>query len=116
MSEEQSFAKDHKFLIMIGGSILISIVLVAAAMLLYYSSGASQLDLSRPGFSTIRDKASGQEGFEGIAAIGDVDVETLNEFEKMYNEKLKEVEKIDAFSGDVLSPEALQINDKDNDK
>lgn len=116
MSEEQSksFAQEHKFLVMITASIVFAVALVVVSMRLYYTTGAAQLDLSRPGFTEIREQVSDQEDFDGFAATGEVNSAELSSFEKMYDEKLKDIEGVDAFAGDVLSPKALQINDTNN--
>lgn len=113
MSEEerQSFVNEHRLIVMVAASAVLALGLVIVAMALYYTSGAAQLDLSRPGLSEIREKVSDQEDFEGFSASGEVNSEELTAFEKMYDKKLKEIQSVDAFSADVLSPETLQIND-----
>ena len=106
-----SHAKDHRLLIMVSGSIVISILLVLVALALYYSTGASQLDLSRPGYQDIRDQVRSDDNYKGFDATGPIDAESLNEFDKLYSEKLKEIEEVNAFSNDVLSPQSLQIEE-----
>lgn len=109
---EQSFishAKDHKLLIMVFGSIAISIVLVLISLALYYSTGASQLDLSRPGYSDLREQVRNDDDFKGFSPVGPINEDSLEEFDKLYAEKLKEIEAVDAFSNDVLSLKSLEL-------
>jgi hypothetical protein len=50
--------EQHKFFVLIAGVILLSTFLVSVALSLYNSSGAAQLDLSRPGFQEVRKQAT----------------------------------------------------------
>lgn len=117
MSEEELIAEAktldewsrHRFLIFIGASIVIAIILVIVSMHLYNSSGAAQLDLSRPGYQSVRKQASHAADFEGFPSTGALDETSLNEFKTLYTEKEKEATGIDSFGGDVLSDKALSI-------
>lgn len=104
-----SHAKDHKLLLMVFGSVVVSILLVLASLALYYSTGASQLDLSRPGYSDIREQVRNNDDYKGFNAAGPINEESLEEFDKLYTEKLKEIEAVDAFGNDVLSFESLEL-------
>jgi hypothetical protein len=101
--------KDHRLLVMIFGSVIIASLLVLVALSLYASTGASQLDLSRPGYVDIRSQAKNDDSFVGFSPSGELDAEALEEFEKLYAQKLTELETVDPFKKDVLSPESLQI-------
>lgn len=110
--QEQSLiaqAKDHKLLLMIFGSIVISLVLVMVSLALYYSTGASQLDLSRPGYSKLRDQVKNNDGYKGFSASGPINEKTLKQFDDMYTEQFNELKAIDVFTNDVLSLKSLQL-------
>lgn len=100
----------HRFATMITGSIVIAMTLVAIALALYSSSGAAQLDLSRPGYVSVREKVTQSNQFEGFSASGDVNKEALDQFKKMYDEQAKAATTVESFGGDVLSDEALSID------
>ena len=51
--------QQHRFLVMIGAVVLTALFLVGVALALYASSGAAQLDLSRPGYVSVRDHGPG---------------------------------------------------------
>ncbi|MCA9341450.1 hypothetical protein KC952_02880 [Candidatus Saccharibacteria bacterium] len=99
-----------KIAILIIVSITVVFVLVVISMRLYYTSGAAQLDLSRPEFSTVRDQTTPQSSFKGIDSKGEVNQDEINKFNKLFDEKLKEINTIDAFSGDVLDPKKVKFN------
>lgn len=100
----------HRFAVMIAGSIVISLALVSVALALYSSSGAAQLDLSRPGYTSVREQITRTEQFEGFSASGVIDAASLEQFRKLYSEQAKAATSVDSFSGDVLSDQALSID------
>ncbi len=105
--------KDHKLIVFVVASIALASVLVLLAMQLYNSSGTAQLDLSRPGLSSVRSDAAKTNGhFAGFSSNGSMDQAALNQFNQLYSQKLQEATSLDAFGNDVLSPAALQIDDK----
>lgn len=116
MNEDQpstfEHVKDHRFVIMIFGSIVAALLLVAASLSLYGSSGAYQLDLSRPSDVSLRSQVQEDSSFKGFSSEGDLDSAAVAQFEKMYSEKLEDVTSNSSFNGEVLSPQALGIDQK----
>ena len=120
MSEEQLVAEAkernatpwerHRFGVMVAGSIVISFVLVGVSMALYFSSGAAQLDLSRPGYMSVREQANEKEQFNGFSASGTITKESLDEFQKLYDEQAKKTTTIDSFGGEAMRDETLGID------
>ncbi len=101
---------QHRFIALIVGSIVVALLLVAVAMALYATSGTAQLDLSRPGYKTVRDQVKQVDNYEGFSASGDIDQKTLDEFKKLYDAQAKDATSVDAFSPVLLSDEALGID------
>ena len=116
MTEEQNIVameiRNHRFAALIIGSVAVSLLLVMVALALYASSGTEQLDLSRPGLAKIRNQVQNDDSFEGFSSDGPLDEEALDQFSQLYSDKLKEMKSVDAFSGDVLSPKSLQIDQR----
>lgn len=118
MNEEELIAdarhmtgwEKHRFLMMIGASIVIALLLVTVSMKLYESSGAAQLDLSRPGYEHVTEKAAQSEVFKGYSAVGEVDEKTIAEFKTMYDARAAKATNVDSFGGDVMSDTALGID------
>lgn len=102
--------EQHRFLLMVGISIVIALMLVAVSMKLYASSGAAQLDLSRPAYEHVTAKAEQSEVFKGFSAAGEVNEKTIKEFQDMYNARAAKATNIDSFGGDVMSDAALAID------
>lgn len=111
-SEDQlSFWDEHRFLLLIVGTMIISIVLVSVSIFIYKVSGASQLDLSRPGYQSVSDKVDRTDPVTDYSAFGPVNKDTVNDFTKLYDEQAAKAKAVDAFNGDPLNPEVLEFSD-----
>lgn len=102
--------EKHRFLVMVGVSIIVALLLVAVSMKLYESSGAAQLDLSRPGYEHVSEKVSQPEVFKGFPAIGEINQQAIDDFRAMYEKRAIQATNVDSFSGDVMSDAALSID------
>lgn len=101
-------ADKFKFSVFITFSIGISFVLVVVGMALYSSSGAAQLDLSRPGYVGVRSQADTKiNNYKDFPSVGVIDISVINEFKDILSAQSDNILAADAFSGDPLSPEAL---------
>lgn len=109
--ENLSFLSQHRFLLLVALTIGLSIVLVGISMALYASSGTAQLDLSRPGYRSVSSQAVNNDSdFKNYAASGQIDQDALSEFNTLYKEQALKAKAVDAFGGDPLNPEALEIS------
>ncbi len=111
LSAELSFWDQHRFLLLIAITIMISLFLVGISMALYASSGAAQLDLSRPGYRAVTNQAVNNDNdFENYPTFGELDQTALSEFDTLYSKQALKAKAIDAFSGDPLNPDSLEIS------
>ena len=110
ISKFSRYMNRHQFVLFIGGVIVLAGLLVTIALTLYVSSGTAQLALSRPGLEKIRAQVRSDESFKGFSSNGTLDDASLKQFEALYDQRLREVESVDAFGNDVLSPKSLQID------
>lgn len=105
---ERSFIGRHSFLVLIILSILISCGLVGVSMSLYNRSGAAQLDLSRPGYVSVRSQATTTDSsFQTYSASGSMSQEIIDDFQSIFTERATKAKSVDAFGSDPLSPDAL---------
>ena len=102
------FYGDHRFLAMIFMSILIAGVLVTISIMLYRSSGAAQLDLSRPGYKQVRSEVVVEDGsLSTFSAVGIIDQTAINDFKTLYDKQAQAAHAIDAFGSDPLNTSTL---------
>ena len=105
---EESFVNKYSFSIFIGLAILIAAVIVFISMAMYNSSGAAQLDLSRPGYKDVRAQAGkDDEAFQAYPPNGPISKDEIKKFKSAYDKQSKTIKDVDAFGGDPLSPESL---------
>lgn len=101
----------NRFVILIVSAIAISLILVSIALALYAWSGAAQVDLSRPGYSDVRNKVNEAEEPTGFSNSGPIDKDVLSDYEKLYDKTARQVTSVNVFESSVLSDEALRINE-----
>jgi hypothetical protein len=108
--EHLSFWAAHRFLLLIVLTIAISCVLTAISMALYATSGAAQLDLSRPGYKKVTNQiVNSDSGFQNYSSTGPIDATSLNSFKDLYETQAINAKAVDAFGGDPINPDSLDI-------
>lgn len=111
ITEERSFKDKHSFLLFITLSITVACVIVTISMAMYNSSGAAQLDLSRPGYKSVRAQAGKDDGdFQTFSASGPISKDVINDFKTIYTKQAQKIKAVDAFGGDPLNPDALGLS------
>lgn len=118
MTEQEFMTQDarlkgwqrHRFLLMVGMTIFTALFLVSVAMALYVRSGAAQLDLSRPGYMSVRAEASRSDEFTGFSSTGVINTASLDQFRGLYDVQAERATNVDSFGGDVISDQALSID------
>ncbi len=102
--------EKHKFMVLVGFTIIIALFLVMVSLRLYSSSGAAQLDLSRPGYKSVREQAGRPVDFTSFPSTGQLNKEALDSFRSLYDEQVKEATAVDSYGGDVMSDATLGLN------
>lgn len=99
-----------RFILLIGGSVSVALLLVAVSIALYFSSGTAQLDLSRPGYKSVRSQSK-EDPYTGFSSSGSIDEQALNDFQKLYQEQANKATSLEPFTGDALNDSTLGIDD-----
>ena len=111
VEETLTFWDQHRFMLLITGTIVISFVLVAISLVMYNVSGSAQLDLSRPGYQSVSDKVDRTDTVREYSAFGPVNKQTVKAFTDIYDQQAKKAKAVDAFNGDPLNPDVLEFGD-----
>lgn len=101
----------HELLVFIACSVLIAFFLVVISLALYTSSGASLLDLSRPGYKSVQSEVDQTDSFEAFSSDGAVTKETLDQFQHLYQKQVKSVSGSSDFDSAPLGDQALGIDE-----
>jgi len=108
-----SFLSHHRYFLLIFLTIIMALLMTIASMIIYYRSGALQLDLSRPGYRSVAPKVSNDENtFSDFSPTGPIDTSTIKQFQDDYKKQAESAKEVDAFNGDPLSPAALGLTDQ----
>ena len=113
-NEKLSFWDRHRLSLLLIITVLIALVMTTISVIMYNSSGAAQLDLSRPGYLSVSDQVVETDQIDTYSSTGPVNEESIEEFMKMYDEQAAKVKKVDAFNGDPLNPEVLEFGTPTN--
>lgn len=103
------FWQQHRLLLLLVVSISITIVLTVVSMAMYIGSGASQLDLSRPGYYQTVKEQDKIEDIQEYSEGGLLNQDAITEFKELYAEQSNKLSEANAFSGDPLDPSALGL-------
>jgi len=104
-----SFWDRHRLSLLLILTVLIALTMTTISVIIYNSSGAAQLDLSRPGFLPVSDKVEQNDGIDTYSATGPVNKNSIEEFMKLYDTQASKAKAVDAFNGDPLNPEVLEF-------
>jgi hypothetical protein len=107
--------RQHSFLVMVGGAIVIACVLVFVSMELYSSSGAAQLDLSLPSYNNVRSSIP-PDTTSAYPSTGAFDKNSLNQFRTMYTAEAQQTAGAEGFNSQALSDQALGIGSSGSDQ
>ena len=112
MAEKPNLSRwqEHRFMVLVGTTIVIALFLVSVSLALYASSGAAQLDLSRPGYVSVRDQAARSDEFDNFPATGSIDKKALDQFRKSYDKQAERATNVDSFSGNAMDDQILSLD------
>ena len=98
----------HKYMVMVGGTILISLFLVMISLHIYKANGAALLDLSRPGYQSVRDQVNRQPDTINFSSTGPLDSEALQQFSSQYASETQQISPT-SFGGNPMSDRSLGL-------
>lgn len=106
------FLVTHQLVLMIAGSIVIALLFVVMAMNLYNSSGAAQVDLSRPGYQSVRKQSiQRDDNYSTYPSTGTITADTIKDFKSKYDKRAQKAQATKAFTAEVFTDDALLMSD-----
>lgn len=109
------YVRKNRLPVMVVGALIIAAIMTSLSLSLYVSSGASKLDLSRPGFESTRQEVTVDEREnETFDPTGPLDDYAINDFRRLYDKQRQEIDDLGDFNGDLLSDETLNLFDETN--
>lgn len=101
----------HRLVYGVVGAICIGLLLTTISMSLYITSGASQLDLSRPGYERARTQVDESKDDERFEASGPMNADTVSEFQELYTKHRTKLNGLDRFDGTIVDDSQLKLSE-----
>lgn len=111
----QSKLQHSRLYLLLAGVMATSLILVSVAMSVYNSSGAAQIDMSRPGFSSVQNKVKEESNTQTFPASGEFSQQTFKDFYKMYDERVNALESINAYNPEATQNDAYVLMPRTSD-
>lgn len=93
----------------LGLAVVFALVLTGISVFMYSATGASKLDLSRPGFEQERTEVRNNDSTKVYDTTSPITSESITDFLKEYDSKVKEVSEFGNFSDKALDESNLQL-------
>lgn len=105
----RKFFFAHRLTVAIGLAIVIALLMTTLSVSLYIRSGASRLDLSRPGYEKVREQVTTDNESDTFSPSGPMNVEVVDQFQSLYTKKRAAIGKLDPFSPSVLDDDSIRL-------
>lgn len=99
----------HRIVYAVIAALLISFLLTIVSMALYVTSGASRLDLSRPGYERVRSEVQQNSDKDDFSSTGGINQGVAKDFQVRFNRHRDTLSKLDTFGTNALDDNELQI-------
>ena len=110
LDRSKELINRHRLPFAIGGALLISILMTVISMSLYFTSGASRLDFSRPGYEQAREQVKDEKPSQNFNPTGPLNRSVLAEFQKLFDEERATLKSIGNYKDKSMTDESLQLD------
>ena len=94
-------------------AIFAALILTAISMTLYFISDTAKLDLSRPGYESVRKQINRDESSnDNFSANGSIDASVIKDFNAKYDKRAKSLNQYDQFDQNILDDTHIGIVDQ----
>lgn len=91
-------------------AILAALAMTSVSMALYFASGTSKLDLSRPGYESARKQIHSNDGKDqNFSSSGEINSEVIKDFLSKYDHEAKNSQQYGTYGENLLDDAALGI-------
>lgn len=94
--------EEYRLAVSIVAAIVLVLLMTALSVALYIRDGTSRLDLSRPGYESVRDQIDRSGSLPSFSSNGPVDAASVQEFQKLYDEQTKKLDHFSSFQEKTL--------------
>lgn len=100
---------NYKFVLMVIAAMIVTIVLCGTSIYIYVSTGAINIDLSRPGYEQNREDTIYEEDSTSFSSSGPINSDAMEDFYQRLDRLQDELNGMNSFSSDIMTDEALGL-------
>ena len=109
MDPARNLIRRYKIIVALLITVLIAIAMTILSFYLYIRSGVSVLDLSRPGYESVREQVQPKTPTTEFDATGPVNPDVIDKFHVLYEEQKTGLNATDNFSNQNLEDANLRF-------
>lgn len=106
----KELALKHQLTLAIFLTVVIACIMTSVSLYLYSSSGAIQLDLSRPAYEAARKEIVNPRSDNDFSTTGAVSKEELDTYQKLFDDQRKDLNSFGRFKDKGLDDESLGLS------
>lgn len=110
----RQFFIDHRFALFVVSCIIVAIVMTGISLVLYQRSGAMKLDMSRPGYESVRTEVEKSNDDQPYSSSGAFDDEVIQDFENRIDKYRDELNNMGDYDNASITDESLNLIDATN--
>lgn len=114
LTSVKNFVLAHQFLFFIIFCIVIAFVMTMISLQLYRHSGAMRLDMSRPGYESVRSEVEKSRDDQPYSATGELNEAAIDDFNNRVDHYKQELENLGTYDNSIISDENLNLVDTPN--
>ena len=103
------YLADHQFALFIIICITIAFIMTLISLELYRRSGAMNLDMSRPGYESVRTEVEQTSDDRPYSSSGPLTNEAITDFEERLNNYKDELNNLGTYDNSIVSDENLNL-------
>jgi hypothetical protein len=100
---------NYRFAIMIAAVVVLVLVFTGVSITIYIASGAVNIDLSRPGYESVRAETAIDETEAPFDSAGPINKSVADDLNRRLENVQTGLAEMNNFSGEALSDEALDL-------
>ena len=100
---------EHQFALFIIICITVAFIMTLISLELYRRSGAMNLDMSRPGYESVRMKVEQTSDDRPYSSSGSLTNEAITDFEERLNNYKDELNNLGTYDNSIVSDENLNL-------
>lgn len=102
----------HRLVALIGLVVIVAFLMTSISMTLYVTSGASSLDLSRPGYVQARAEVKDDQVSKSFPATGPLNKAEYERYKKLFDAQQTTIKNLGSYEAGPIDDTSLRLTDQ----